>query len=342
MSRHESAIATLMAARSKAVAWLLQAIESDGRPLGSEQGNGWTRVPWALSLSGETAVAEAVMEWALRDGLDGRGAFREGPALGTGQWIPYKLGQLIMGALQLGRYDAAEPMLDRLQEMQLPNGGLPIEPPGSEFSDITEMTSTAQAGLAALRGGRMDMAGRCRDWVMECLDAQPEFPHRLYAGRIGDTLMTELPERFAWLLRVEFDQPRQCYFQSAIASAFLGYYAMRTGDQEALAGGHRYLLTSIEGTDEQFTDLTSVQACKFGWAVAVMAIADPTATYDTHLARMADWFLDRQESDGSWGPSKFMSPSPSMVDLVMKTAEHVMEVSELVAGLAAVRARQMR
>jgi hypothetical protein len=339
LSDIDEAVTSLTAARDKAAGWIVSAIGPDGRPDGAELGNGWSRVPWTLRLAGETGTASAVLEWAMREGLDFRGNFRSGPARGTGHFDAYKLGHLAMGALLLERYDLSEMLLDRLQDLQDAHGGLRFEPPSSEFADMTEATSTAQAGLAALLGGRDSMTDACRDWLVETLGAQPALPERLHVGRLGPQLLTDPPARMAWLLTVDFAKPRQAYYHPGAAAAFLGTYAMRHGDVEALAAAHRLLALNIGGSDDQFTDLSSVQLCKFGWGAAIVQLADPTGDYLPHLLKMSGWFLDRQAPDGSWGPSTFISPSPTMVDFMMKTAEHAMEVTAMIAALEATKAR---
>ena len=333
----------LTAARAKAVAWLLQHMGVDGKPENHEQYNGWCRLSWALSLGGETGPATAALEWAAREGIGTDGYFRTEVTPGSGSYSglmgPYFLGQLACGALQMERYDVAGLLLDRLEAMQDAQGGIPMDQPGGPMVHISDMTSTAQAGLAALRGGRTAMAGRIRDWFLESLELQPELPNRLYVGRSGADLVTAPPAAIEWMLTVDYRKPRQAYFYSGIAAAFLGTYAMQTGDKAALSAGHRFLALNIGGTQEQFTDPDSVQICKFGWGVGVMQVADPTVSYREYVIRMSNWFVEHQDADGSWTPSRFQSPSPTIVERMMKTAEHAVEVTALIAGLAAMDSR---
>jgi hypothetical protein len=185
----------------------------------------------------------------------------------------------------------------------------------------------------------MEMATRIRDWVLACLSEQPSLPSTFHVARSADGLVTQPPVALKWALTVEFDRPRQAYFYPGIAAAFLALYAMRTGDRSALAAGHDYLAINLAGTQAQFDDLASVQACKFGWGAALMQIADPARDYTDTLIRMADWFIARQRPDGSWGPSTFLSAEPGQTELMTKTAEHAMEVTALLAALAVLDAR---
>jgi hypothetical protein len=178
-----------------------------------------------------------------------------------------------------------------------------------------------------------------RDWVLACLEEQPHLPQKLYAARSAQGLVVNPPSPLQWVLAIDFDKPRQAYFYPGIAAAFLALYAMRTGDRAALAAGHDYLAINIAGTNAQFDDLASVQACKFGWGAALMQIADPGRDYESNLVQMAEWFIARQRPDGSWGPSTFLSADPTQTELMTKTAEHAMEVTALLAALAVLDAR---
>jgi len=76
------------AARERGLAWLLDHIGSDGGPVGWQDGNGWSRVPWTLSLCGRTEEGAAVLDWAARNALAPDGGFRQGPARGTAHTEP--------------------------------------------------------------------------------------------------------------------------------------------------------------------------------------------------------------------------------------------------------------
>jgi len=332
------AIARLRASRDRARDWLLDRVGANGRPADADKGNGWSRLPWSFALLGETEKGAAVLEWAGREGLGDDGDFSAGAAYGKGRFGAYPIGHLTMGALLLERHDIAARLFDRLAALEQ-DGGMPVDPPGAPYAELTDLLSTGQVGMAAVLGGRMDLAKRIRDWTLACLAEQPALPDILYTLRSPHGLVTEVPADLGWVGAIRFQEARQAYFYPGIAAAFLAIYAMRTGDREALAAGHAYLAINLAGTQAQFDDLESVQACKFGWGVALMQIADPSRDYADTLARMADWFIARQRKDGSWGPSTFFSPQPSQVELMTKTAEHSMEVTAILAALAAVVAR---
>jgi hypothetical protein len=330
----------LRQSRDRARDWLLGQVAAGGRPAAAELGNGWSRLPWTLALLGETEAGAAVLDWAGREALDGLGGFSPGLTYGAARFPAYPIGHLATGAVLLERHDIASRLFAQLEALQHPaTGGMRIESTGGTYADLTDLLSTAQAGMAALLGGRMALAQAVRGWIGDLYAEQPALPDVLFTFRSDTGLVTEPPQALAWSGKVDFTQPRQAYFFPGIAAAFLALYAMRTGEAEALVLGHRYLEVNLSGTSAQFDDLASVQACKFGWGVALMQVADPNCDYADKLVQMADWFVARQREDGSWGPSTFVSASPSHVELMTKTAEHAMEVTAVLAGLAVAQAR---
>jgi hypothetical protein len=55
---------------------------------------------------------------------------------------------------------------------------------------------------------------------------------------------------------------------------------------------------------------------------------------------MAQWFIDRQAADGSWPPATFQLAGPvTDLDLMWKTAEHLMESCLLHGAIASSIAR---
>lgn len=330
-----------MNARRRAAGWLLDHIASDGTPAASDIGNGWSRLPWSLALAGETATGHAVLNWAERHALDHRGWLTGGPAYGDGRFSAYPVGHLAMGAWLLQRFDAALKLNAQLRQIADPaTGGMAIDPPGGLAADLADLLSTAQAGLAALLAGQDDIVDGAYRWISTLHQQQPDLPQTLYCARRRESLLTAPPEGLAWLLKVDFSQPRQAYFYPGIAAAFLAAYALRRRDQAAVALGHSFLGCNLQGTDAQFDDREQVQICKFGWGAAALQIADPTVDYRAHLRRMAEWFIAQQGPAGNWGPSRYFGPDPKLHDRMTKTAEHLMELDAIIAALGSLAARR--
>ena len=317
--------------------WLVSRIGDDGKPFGADVRNSWSRLPWALSVAGRPDQAAAVLAWVERHGLTDDGDFRPGPARGADESESpvYWLAQVALGAWLVGHYDTADAVMGCLLRFwDERNGGVNDRRDGS----VQDFTKTAQLGLTALVMGRTDVAADVRAWLGMTYDAQPELPSCLYARWQGASVITDFAEDQAFTHVVDFRRSRQAYFLPGLAAAFLAGHARQLGDRASLELGRRYLQLNIEGTERQFDDPESVQICKFGWGAAAMLTADPGGGHLTHVVRMGQWFLDRQDADGAWSPSSFLVPEPGDLDRLWKSAEHLMELSSITQSLTVAQA----
>ena len=137
-----------------------------------------------------------------------------------------------------------------------------------------------------------------------------------------------------FLNRVDFSQPRQAFYLPGIAAAFALNYASTTGRNEATTLGQQFLALNRDGTEAQFDDINSVQICKYGWGLACEVRYNPATQWLPEAVRMVRWFMQRQATDGSWSPSTFLRQEPSISDKLSKTAEHLMELSQLIDALS--------
>lgn len=334
------AITRARASRDRGVAWLLRHIDPTGKPVGAEKRNGWARVPWALAVSGETDTAAQVVAWAERTQLCGDGNFTAGPAYGSGRFLAYPLAHFAIGAWLTERYDTARSVMGALRRLQDPaTGGFPIAPPKDRATDLHDLLSTAQAGQAAVITGQHDIAEGVYRWLTDLLQQQPPSAgSRFYTFRQGANLVTQPAQALEWLAITDFDVPRQTFYTPGMAAVFLCAYAGSQGLKHPVELASALLARNLSGTAAQFDDLSSVQACKFGWGAAALYPLDVQRDWTPHLKRMVGWFEARQAEDGSWAPSAFLQPAPDDVDRLVKTAEHVMEVNTLLGALGSAAA----
>lgn len=327
------------AARDRGLRWLLGHIEANGKPAGSEERNGWGRVPWALALSGEPDTGAAVLRWAAQSQIDDGGDFAAGPARGsTGINPSYLLSHFVIGAWLLGDFALANKTMGGVRALRNPStGGLPFMARGDVRFD--DLLCTAQAGLSAVFAGAGDVADSAYQWILNLVDQQPELANgRLYTLCVGDKLLTEFDKKMSFIALVDFSKAKQAYYYPGMTAAFLTAYAGARGIDEPLEIANRLLQMNIEGSDVQYTDRASVQICKFGWGAAAMRLAGHQGDWIPHVCRMAHWFADWQNEDGSWSPSSFLVKAPGVVDNMIKTAEHVMELNVMLEALGGARA----
>ncbi|BBF72022.1 hypothetical protein SBA_ch2_5550 [Sphingomonas bisphenolicum] len=330
---------TALVARDRSVDWLLKHIESDGRPADCDTRTGWSRLGWSLAVAGEPAAASAVVSWAAKHRIGENGdylpGFMEGQSY-ISQYANYWLGTFVVSAWMAGSFDIALRSMDYLASQQDPvYGGLPTRlDSGNHPAGICDVLSTAQVGLSALITGQLDVADKVYRWLEGLLAAQPS-DGNFYMFRQGEDVWRTPDPAFAWAAIVPFNQPRQAFYGPGMAAVFLARYAHIRHRLEAIELARGFLAYNVNGTQEQFTDIESVQACKFGWAVGVMHQADPEGGWGKWLAPMMQWFIDRQAPEGWWGPSRFADPNPTFADRLVKTSEHLMEITALISALNA-------
>jgi hypothetical protein len=338
-TRAEAAIGELQESLAKGVDWICSRIAPGGRPVGADRINGYYRLPWSLAVAGKRDAASSVLAWMAREALDPHGDLNPGAPREPFQRsiASYPLSQIVIGAWYLEQYDTALRTLRFLetQFVDTRTGGVFSERPEMRTTGRADLLSTAQLGLAALVAGRGGLAKTCYQWILQLHRLQPESPARLYPCRVGSDLLTQPGgPHTAWDVVTDFHRPFQQFYNPGIAAAFLGRYAMQTGDAEPLRVARAFLDMNIAGAPLQFDHTVNAQACKFGWGVAVVLDSDRSDTYAEHALRMARWFVESQHPDGHWRPSPFLVPYPDDADRLPKTAEHVLHVVTLISGLA--------
>lgn len=327
--------------RHRAVSWLVDRIGDDGKPDGADQRNSWWRAPWALAAAGATDAAAAMLGWIEREALTEEGDLRGGPIGGDAADTPvYQLSPIAIASWMLARYSTAQAVMDRLEHWTDAETGGAWEYKDYGTNPLQDTLKTCQLGISSLITGRTRVSDGVYRWLHQAWDVQPELDQqRYYPSLVNGEAVTEFPEQQRLLRVVDFTRPKQLYFHTGIAGAFLAGYGQQSGLAAPTELGERFLSLNKQGTQRQYDDNTSVQICKFGWGVAWMNNAAPSAEQLTWVARMGLWFVDRQRPDGAWAPSSFLEPErqPDLLDLYWKTAEHLMELSYIEQSLLAAR-----
>jgi hypothetical protein len=332
------------AACDRALGWLLNHVGPRGEPADAQERNGWSRLGWGLAIAGRPEVAAAVVSWAGANRISPEGGFRSGRLQGQGyiaSYPHYWLGTFVISALLAGRTDLATRSMAYLRSRQDPaTGGVPMALAGTGGGDpVCDMLSTAQVGLSAVAIGDRETADGCARWVRALAEQSPETSMLFHSARQGEALWTDPDPTFAWAAIADFAKPRQAFYPPGMGAVFLARYAGRYGCAASLDAARRLLTFNMRGTEAQFSDIASVQACKFGWAVGEMALVDPEGGWLPWVLQMTQWFIERQSPEGWWGPSTFADADPSIADRLVKTSEHLMELSVCMAALGAAQAR---
>lgn len=331
----ELAIDRAKATRDRGVRWILSKISGSGKPVDAEVRNGWSRVPWALIGAGEIETATKVISWVENSGqFNEQGDFTDNTEQPVGLWRWYWLAHYAHGAWLSGNYSLSVRTMKTIARVQDEYGGIPIHI--QEDLSYTDLLSTSQAGITAILTGEDDIANSVYLWIKNMWEQQPYIKEGiLYLLCIEDRLVIDVPQGREFIGFVDYSKPKQAYFNSGIAAAFMAAYSQKTGDDKAIELAEKFLLLNAKGTEQQFEDKSSVQICKYGWGLAELLLAQPDKKeyWLDDLVRMVHWFSDWQKDDGSWGPSSFLTPEPGDVDKLGKTAEHVMELNIMIASL---------
>ncbi|KUM37401.1 hypothetical protein [Arthrobacter sp. EPSL27] len=326
--------------QQSALAWLLERIDDDGRPVRADEHNGYYRLPWVLAYTGHRDVADRVMWWMDRNTLTESGDLREGPAREafTTSAASYPLSIIAQGAHLLERYDVSSRVLDTLRDFQDPQSGGAYTARKGQGSSLQLAYLTAQLGMTSLAAGRIEVADAAYRWFERFFDAQPDLPNCLYLGWDDTGLVTEIPTDGGYSLLINFNQPRQAFHTPGISAAFLARYSMQAGTKAAGEMARALLRLHDTATDEQFNHWESSAVCKLGLGAAALNELSPSPEYVGILQRMTDWYTDAQEPAGNWVHRAVTRPNPTEAHLMEKTAENLLWVSMMLTSLAGTRA----
>ena len=338
MKSDESSLETLFRSRQRGVEWILNRLGDDGTPVGADETNNYYRVPWGLLAAGERGSAAALLSWIEEHALDSHGDLRQGAPRHAPKypWVSYSLAIIALAAWCLDRYDTGNAIMDLLEEQyQDPaTGGALTFRPEVRDSRRQDLFPTAQLGLSALVSGRQAVADRVYGWVSRFYEAQPELPERLYTACEKDGLVTDVTANDRFDLVVDFQAPRQAFFNPGIATAFLARYGAATRTTTPFELGRSFLALSERGTAAQFDFSESKQICKYGWGAAVMLECAPGGEdFIAAVHQMADWFIACQDADGGWTDSPFRTPYPTDANRLDITAEFVLHLSTIITAL---------
>lgn len=336
-------ISTYEATRRKGVEFLLGQIAASGEIADSGRPRvSYYRLPWALQVAGETAVAARVLDWIERQRLGPDGRFNAATP-----WDPaanattnsYPEAILAYGAWLLRRFDIANRTLDFAATFQDPETGgvyMTREETGEQGRQLLFITS--QFGMSAALTGRTAQAIKAAEWLERLWNAQPDLPNRLFTiwTRAGG-LATEVPagenrNHYINDARETF----QYHYNGGIAAACLSHVYMVTGDQRWIDLARNYQRFSMETTGSQFR---TKQVCKSAWGSGLISLVTGDASYAPWLIKMGDWFTAEQEADGRWSNTKELDPNPPLAHQIEATAEFVVHMDTLIAALAAIASR---
>lgn len=328
-----SIIGAIDAARKRGTAYLLAQQRADGA-VGQPETDGvgpYYKTLWAFASAGEHEAGNRLATWVASALLTPEGDFA-GPCRGPlhDNNYPYPASWLTIGAHKLGRYDLSLPGLRFLKTLQHPRtGGFRMQRDREDA--VQDVLNAGQAGNSLLIAGEVDAALRAGAFLRTVWDAQPRPEEELFfVYKPGAGLRTEFPPERQRLHSIRTDTPRQPYFNSGMAAAFLARLTMATGDAQWAELGKRYLEISFHVLDEMYE---TAQVGKVGWGAALIYAVTGEERYRAHAERAGEAMLAQQDaSSGGWDNTGGYVNDAVRTEV---TAEFCVLLDEMAGGLAA-------
>jgi hypothetical protein len=323
-------IETYLDARRRGTEWLLRQLNGDGSIGPVDEGFYYYRLPWTLTVAGETRHGVRICDWVRSNQFAVDGDFVGASPRGVEAYA-YENATFVYGAQMLRQYDLSYGGYQRLMTHFDPaSGGFCHLAEGSGIARDENIPTAAQAGKTALMMGDLSTAERVGDWFRRVWELQPELPDRLYYVYSAETqtLVTEFTEERAFHYVVEAQQPRQRFTCGGIAAAFLCRLYQASPRPEYLELARQYQAFSMNTTERQFE---VPQVCKTGWGSALLYQITREEAYREWTIRVGDYYVQTQHDDGHW---ENRAPYRSLPHNITVTAEFVVHLDTLIGALS--------
>ena len=301
------------------------------RPDGTVEDSGSTvwrywGVPIALTVGGHSAAASRFLSWIRENAFTPDGDFGTSPDKKEMSSYAYQNAWLIEGAHRLGQFDLSQRGMDFITPFWDPETG-GFYSSYDERGEDTEMEIyvTSGCGRAAVYTHRLDVARGVARFLRTVLDAQPDYPQRLYSVYTrGGGLVTEHDSEDSMHFVMSQDSTEdQQFFNPGIAGGFLARLYQATGETEWLELSKRYMYFAEIASDHLIT-LPGLRQGKTGWGASVLYTLTGEEKYRDLAIRIGDSILSHQNEDGSWSGG-----SPDRKPSINLTAEMVIWLDEI-------------
>ena len=329
--QRRSAIQRLEETKRRGAEWLLDRVRPDGSVGPSDEGFRFYRLPWTLTVSGQTQAAAAVCGWIREHMLTPDGDFDRGHRRLYDAYA-YRNATLVYGAHMARQFDLSSRGLEFILGMQdQASGGFANDrDPDGTLGDVMDLPYTCGCGLACLAIGRLTEARQVYAFLKRVWNAQTELPERLYYSfsRRRQAVITEYDDQDVFWHVVESQQPRpQRWTVGGLSAAFLCRLYMVDPSPDYLRLARDFQQFSIQSTPRQFD---FPQVCKSGWGAALLYQVTGEEHYAAWAVKLAHWFADTQAADGSW----VFDSDPTEGRTLELTAEFVAHVDTIIGCLA--------
>ena len=289
-------------ARDRGCAFLLDRLRPDGGFGDVEPGLAdYYKVPAALAACGETGAANRLCSWIRESGMLPDGDFGPRPVSIRGYGYTYYNSWVIKGAHRLGHFDLSQRGMDFLMTFRdSETGGFLSSPAEHDPLLQQDLWVVAGCGWSALYTGRIEVARGAGRWMETLMEAQPDYPSRLYgvySKEQGLHVDHDPKEAFRYVLNqdAERDEP---FYNPGIAGGFLAQLHQATGEKKWLELAREYLRLAEDASDYLYS---LVRAGKLGWAASVLYTLTSEEKYREMAVRVGDSLIASQSAEGWWG-----------------------------------------
>jgi len=316
----------MQTARDQAADWLTSRQRPDGSiPSKPTVVEASYKVPWALQRAGRPAEAAAALDSVARlaDDAGDVPVPRADEEFNCTHYL-YANAYLTIGALVLGRFDVSQKLYGFVRGRQQPVGGFTSQGPTRPEPTSLDTVSTCICGLAALYVGDLSVALAAGRFIDHVWQRQPHRDRVFYPLTTPDGELLTQPFGDGPFVTVRVTEPDQDWYFVGIATVFLAYLHIATGDKHHLDLACR-VLDYLDGdcNPNAFVD----PSCgKSGVGGALLHRLTGNPRYREIAQEIAQRLVSRQCPSGAWReePADDDDPdAPVWSDLDM-TAEYVL------------------
>jgi hypothetical protein len=283
-------------------------------------------VPIALTVGGHSSGANRMLDWVRKNAFTPEGDFGPTPEKAESESYGYDNSWLIEGAHRLGQFDLSQRGMDFLVDFWDPaSGGFYSSFRGRSADTKMDLYRTSACGRAAVYTGRLGVARGVGRFLHHCMEAQPDFPSRMYTVfSRAQGLHTEPDPNDELRYVVNQDATTyQRFYNPGIVGGFLARLYQATGEAEWLELARRYM-SFAEGASDYLFTMPSLSQGKTGWGAAVLYTLTGEDKYREMAERVGDSILSYQADGGYWyGLDREKAPGVNL------TAEMVIWLDEI-------------
>ncbi len=284
-------------ARDCGGSYLLKVIPPDGG-FGSLGVNEYCKVLAALEVCGHSSAANLLCDWIRKKDMTPEGDFGQRSKGSEDFNYTYPNSWVVIGSHRLGNFDLSRKGMDFLMTFwDAESGGFYSSSLRRDADTEQHILYVSFCGLAAIYTGRIEVARAVGGWMRTVIEAQPDFPRRLYTVYNRAKGLIIAPDNELRYVVSSGAASHQFFFQPGAAGAFLASLYGATGEREWLELAKDYMRFAETACDYLFR---LFGAGKVGWASSLLFTITGEIKYKKMAIRIGDNLITAQSKKGFW------------------------------------------